>query len=74
MIQNNRLHDSWFDSPKLNLPTEFAPNELMLPPPYRSSLTSEEIRQHAELHRRLMALRHKRSGVWSRIWRFVWGN
>jgi hypothetical protein len=41
---------------------------------YRTPQISEEAFAHAELHERLMARWRKRRGLWSKIWRFLWGD
>ncbi len=42
-------------------------------PLYRPPPSPQEIRFHAQLHERLMALVSTRRGLWSKIWRFLWG-
>jgi hypothetical protein len=75
MVPNNRIRGFWFNSPRLNSPHDFAGSRMTLPPPDGPPLSPEEIRFHAMLHQRLMALQPKRSGVWSKIWRFfAWGD
>jgi hypothetical protein len=83
MVPNNRSRRFWLKSSKLDRPTAYPrrgdkknsrkgdkashPGGLV-PFPH-----IDEIHLHALLHERLTALPRTRRGLWSKVWRFLWG-
>jgi hypothetical protein len=84
MVPNNRSRRLWFKSSKLDPPTDYPGRRNgknfrkgektchsggLIPFPHL-----DEIHLHAVLQERLAALQRRRRGLWSKVWRFFWGD
>jgi hypothetical protein len=74
MIPYHRIPPVRFNSDRLDQPGNFGRLGLVLLLADPRSPSPEEIRFDALLYERQTALRDARRGLWSKIWRFLWGH